>query len=95
MGLSSSPYIATMAMQFTFSDAMLLKFKEENNYMDFKYTKFSEFIKYYLDDVIIFTDKKPKDSKYDSKQLHFIALEAIIFSLQHQGWIASLQSEFP
>ena len=58
MGLSSSPYIAMMAMQFTFSDAMLLKFKEENNFMDFPYTKFAEFMKYYLDNVIVFTDKK-------------------------------------
>ena len=73
MGLASSPYIAMMAMQFTFSDAMLLKFKEENNFMDFPYTKFTEFVKYYLDDVIVFTNKKPKESKYDSKQLHFIA----------------------
>ena len=91
MGLASSPYIASCAMQFTFSDAMLLKFKEENDLMDFPFTKFAQFSKYYLDDVIVFTSKKPKSCKYDSKQLHFIALEAIVFALQHQGWIASLQ----
>ena len=57
MGLSSSPYIATMAMNYTFSDSVLEKFKEEMGYSDFDFSRYDQFLSYYLDDCIIFTSK--------------------------------------
>ena len=90
MGLSSSPYIATMAMNYTFSDSVLEKFKEEMGYSDFDFSRYDEFLSYCLDDCIIFTSKSKKTDKYNSKQIHLIALEAVIYALNMQGWIASL-----
>ena len=90
MGLSSSPYIATMAMNFTFSDSVLEKFKQEMSYSDFDFSSFDQFLSYYLDDCIIFTSKAKQTEKYSSKQIHLIALEAVIYALNMQGWIASL-----
>ena len=85
MGLSSSPYIATMEMNYTFSDSVLEKLKEEMGF-----THYDQFLSYYLDDCIIFTSKSKKTAKYSSKQIHLIALEAVIYALNMQGWIASL-----
>ena len=91
MGLSSSPYIATMAMNFTFSDSVLEKFKEEMGYADFDFSSYDQFLSYYLDDCIIYTSKSNKSEKYSIKQIHLIALESVIFALNLQGWIASLK----
>ena len=68
MGLASSPYIATMAMKFTFNDAVLEKFKEEMGYSMFEFKSYDDFLKYYLDDCIIFTSKHSKNVKYNSNQ---------------------------
>ena len=46
MGLASSPYIATMAMKYTFSDDDLEKFKEENNYADLPFSRFDQFLSF-------------------------------------------------
>ena len=91
MGLASSPYIATMAMKYTFNDAVLEKFKEEMGYSMFEFKSYDDFLKYYLDDCIIFTSKHSKNVKYSSNEIHLIALESVIFALNQEGWIGSLK----
>ena len=79
-----------MAMNYTFCDSVLEKFKEEMGYTDVNFSRYDQFLSYYLDDCIIFTSKSKKTEKYSSKQIHLIALEAVIYALNMQGWIASL-----
>ena len=90
MGLASSPYIATMAMKYTFSDDVLEKFKEEHNYADLPFSRFDQFLSFYLDDCLIYTPKELNCLKYNSRKLHLIYLEAVIYTLHAAGWIASL-----
>ena len=91
MGMSISPYIATSAMHWTFSDSVLEKFKAENNLNNLSFKHFSDFLIFYLDDCLIFNEKIEKNSQFNSKELHFILLKAVIFALSEAGWIASLK----
>ena len=91
MGLSCSPFIAQQAMYWTFSDNVLERFKNENNFQDLEFTSFSQFLDFYLDDVIIYNSLKSKNSKYNPKKLHLILLRATIFALNEAGWISSLK----
>ena len=90
MGLASSPYIATMAMKYTFSNDVLDKFKEEHNYADLPFSRFDQFLSFYLDDCLVYTSKELNNSKFNSRKLHLICLEAVIYALHTAGWIASL-----
>ena len=89
MGLKSSPYISSCAMQYTFSDSVLKKFKE-NNKINLPFTRYDQFSVFYLDDILIFSEKKEFEG-FDSKSLHLWCLEAILFALTEAGWIGSLK----
>ena len=78
-------------MHYTFSDEVLMKFKNERNLLDLPFMKYSEFSTFYLDDIIIYNKMSSKNAKYDPKTLHFILIDAIVFALNDAGWIASLK----
>ena len=90
MGLANAPFIAFMAMKFTFRDEMLKQFLEINNITNFPYQSFDSFLKVYLDDILCHTPRKSEGKHYTPKQIHFICLQAIFFALKENGWIASL-----
>ena len=90
MGLSNAPYIAFQAMKFSFRKEVLQQFLEKNNIKDFPLDSFDSFVKIYLDDILCHTPRKQISPNFTPKQLHFICLEAILFALNENGWIASL-----
>ena len=90
MGLANAPFIAFMAMKFSFRDEMLKQFLEINKITDFPYKSFDSYLKIYLDDILCHTPRKPVCKHYTAKQLHFICLQSILFALKENGWIASL-----
>ena len=90
MGLSNAPYVAFQAMKFSFRKEVLQQFLDKNNIKDFPFESFDSFVKIYLDDILCHTPRKQISPKFTPKKLHFICLEAILFALQENGWIASL-----
>ena len=90
-GLSVSPYISAAAMDYSFSDKVLERFKNEFNYQDLPFTSFSQFVSFYIDDVIIFNKRNISCKQYNPTTLHYILLESVIWALNESGWKGSLK----
>ena len=89
-GLSVSPYISAAAMNYTFSDAILQRFKNEFGYHDLPFSSFKQYLDFYIDDIIIFNKRNIVHDKYSPTMLHHILLESVIFALNDAGWKGSL-----
>ena len=93
MGFVNAPYIASKAMQYTFSDGVFEKFLRIRGLTstDVPYKSYSEFLIIYLDDIVCGTHTSGKDSSFDKFKLHSICLDAILFALEQSGWIIGLE----
>ena len=89
MGLKSSPYISSCAMEYTFSPSVLKKFKEKYN-IEMPFTRYDQFSAFYLDDIICHTVKQEYQG-FDPISLHLACLDSILFALTEAGWIGSLK----
>ena len=53
-GLSVSPYISAAAMNYTFSDSVLDRFKNEYHFKDLPCSSYNQFMDFYIDDIILY-----------------------------------------
>ena len=90
-GLSVSPYISAAAMNYTFSDKVLERFKNEFSHQDLPFTSFNQFLDFYIDDVILYNKRNISCNKYDPTTVHYILLECVIWALNEAGWKGSLK----
>ena len=93
MGFVNAPYIASKAMQYTFSDGVFEKFLRIRGLTskDVPYKSYSEFLIVYLDDIVCGTHTSGRDASFDKFKLHSICLDAILFALEQSGWIIGLE----
>ena len=77
-------------MNYTFSDAILQRFKNEFGYNDLPFSSFKQYLDFYIDDIIIFNKRNIVHDKYSPTMLHHILLESVIFALNDAGWKGSL-----
>ena len=89
-GLSVSPYIFAAARNYTFSDSVLQRFKNEFNCQDLPFTSYNQFVDFYIDDIILYCKRDKFYDKYDPTALHYILLESVIWALNDAGWKCSL-----
>ena len=83
-GLACSPYIAQQAMSMTFSQAVFNEWKRQGGNENFPYSSYEEFIIYYLDDILTYTDTQ------HGTPIHIQALESVMYALERAGWVISL-----
>ena len=81
-GVAASPYHAQSAMHLTFSQVVLEEWfiKEKVDREFFIYSSFGEFLKYFLDDVLIYSDLEK------GNRLHFLCIDAAWYALDRAGW---------
>ena len=86
-GLASSPYHAQCAMALTFHPSIFKEWRQKQKFSDeeFPYTDFSQFVSYYLDDIITYT------SMSLGFDCHLKALDSIFYAIQRAGWVVSLK----
>ena len=93
MGTSLSPYLAALAMQWTFNKKVLEKFLRERNINPetFEHKSFESFCVWYLDDILIYSNRNSTcpGLNLDSKEMHLLLLDAVLFAVSEAGWIGS------
>jgi hypothetical protein len=89
-GLSVSPYISAAAMNYTFSDSVLDRFKNEYHFKDLPFSSYNQFMDFYIDDIILYCKRDKFYEKYSPTALHYILLESVIWALNDAGWKGSL-----
>ena len=93
MGTSLSPYLAALAMQWTFSKKVLEKFLRERgiNPETFPHKSYQSFCVYYLDDILIYSNRNSTcpELNLNNKEMHLLLLDAVLFAVSEAGWIGS------
>ena len=93
MGTSLSPYLAALAMQWTFSKKVLEKFLRERgiNPETFPHKSYQSFCLYYLDDILIYSNRNSTcpELNLNNKEMHLLLLDAVLFAVSEAGWIGS------
>ena len=90
MGISSTPYWAQTAMDWTFRDEVLERFQKENK-VKLPFKSYRQFCLWYLDDCLLFSPiNQSKETNLSPKKLHSILLQATLFALSEAGWLGSL-----
>ena len=93
MGTSLSPYLASLAMQWTFSKKVLEKFLRERNINPetFQHKSFESFCVWYLDDILIYSNRNSTcpELNLNNKEMHLLLLDAVLFAVSEAGWIGS------
>ena len=90
MGISSAPYWAQTAMDWSFRDEVLERFQQEKN-VKIPFKSYRQFCLWYLDDCLLFSPLiQNKETNLSPKQLHLILLQAVLYALSEAGWLGSL-----
>ena len=81
--------IAQQAMQYTFRDGTLLRFKQDNKLCDelFPYTSFSQFLQNFVDNICVWTKK----SLSKPIETHLWCVKATFAALEQAGFLISMQ----
>ena len=85
MGLRTSPFIFVQAMKATLHDDILKEFVSRKGWSseDFPYTSFSEFLLYYIDDLLLSTFSS------GGSDLHLKAMECLFYAMERAGLLLS------